>query len=383
MRVLFTTWAWPSHLYPMVPTARACHAAGHDVLVASQPELIDEIVTAGLPAAPVGQDVDAVGMVRGYLLPTAADPGTDEGTAPRADGGLRALAMFLAHAEAMLDDLVRLVREWQADVLVFEPTALAGPIAAAAAGIPAVRHLYGTDLLMRARRLMPDALRPLAARHGVSAFDPFGEVTIDPTPASFQLPVNYPRLPIQYVPFNNPGGRSLEPAGHTRRARVCVSWGYTMAKLDPSRFLAGQVVSALGELDVDMLAAVSGKQRTLLGSVPANTTVLTDAALHDVLPSCDLVISHGGAGTILTALSYGLPLLLVPQLPDHTAHAGRVVATGTGGMLTRDEATPEQIRYQVTRLLGDSPERVQACAMQAEIQRQPAPASVVTELERL
>ena len=74
MRVLFTTWAWPSHLYAMVPLARACAAAGHEVLVASQPALRREIERCGLPAAVVGADVDAVAMVRGYALPSTAAP---------------------------------------------------------------------------------------------------------------------------------------------------------------------------------------------------------------------------------------------------------------------------------------------------------------------
>jgi hypothetical protein len=82
MRVLFTTWAWRSHLHAVTPFAWACRAAGHEVLVASQPGLVDEIVRTGLPAVGVGRDIDAMGLVRGYLSPT--EPGADGG---RADGG--------------------------------------------------------------------------------------------------------------------------------------------------------------------------------------------------------------------------------------------------------------------------------------------------------
>uniref|UniRef100_J1RV42 Protein IroB n=1 Tax=Streptomyces auratus AGR0001 TaxID=1160718 RepID=J1RV42_9ACTN len=53
MRLLFTTWAWPSHLYALVTQAWACRAAGHEVLVASQPALAAEIGRCGLPAAVV------------------------------------------------------------------------------------------------------------------------------------------------------------------------------------------------------------------------------------------------------------------------------------------------------------------------------------------
>ncbi|HEY8374624.1 MAG TPA: nucleotide disphospho-sugar-binding domain-containing protein [Pseudonocardiaceae bacterium] len=393
MRVLFTTWAWPSHLYAMVPLAWACRAAGHEVLVASQPGLLDEIVRTGLPAAAVGQDVDAVEMVRGYVLPseTAGDGDGKEprlGHAPRTGKGPRALQMFLAHAESMVDDLVALTRGWRADVVVFEPTALAGPIAAAAAGVPAVRHLYGVDLMLRARPILPDLLADLAERHGVTEFDPFGVTTVDPAPPGLRVPgADYPRLSMQYVPFNGPGvlPRPLPDSGG--RPRICVTWGYTMAKLAPSRFLAGQVVQALhkADLDAQIVLAVSSRQQEMLPPLPDDVHVAVDTPLNLLLPRCDLVVTHGGAGTVLTSLRNGLPLLLIPQLPDHAGHAARVAAAGAGELLPRDDATPERIAEQVATLLGERGDAVRDAAreLQCQIREQPTPAAVAEELASL
>ncbi|MFE7135996.1 hypothetical protein ACFVIM_34615, partial [Streptomyces sp. NPDC057638] len=56
MRVLFVLYAERTHLYIQVPLARALAAAGHEVRVASQPELADETTRAGLTAVPVGRD---------------------------------------------------------------------------------------------------------------------------------------------------------------------------------------------------------------------------------------------------------------------------------------------------------------------------------------
>lgn len=379
MRVLFTTWAWPSHLYVLVPLAWACRAAGHEVLVASQPEILDEITRTGLPGAAVGADVDAVNLVRGYVLPSEAGDGL--GQAPKLGKGPRAMQMFMAHAESMVDGLVDLAREWQPDVVVFEPTALAGPVAAAAVGVPAVRQLYGTDLMMRARAVLPDALSELAERHNTGEFDPFGVSTVDPTPTSFQVPTDYRRLPMRYIPFNGPGPRPETLPPRAGRPRVCLTWGHTIAKLDPKRFLVPQVIDAVHELDIELVVAVSQSQQELLGEVPANVRVLVDVPVHHVLGECDLVIGHGGAGTVLTALHHGLPLLLVPQLPDHLGHSGRVVATGAGEVLARDEVTPERLRAEVTRLLGGSPEREAAAKLSQEMHQQPAPSEIVAELE--
>ncbi|HZN74657.1 MAG TPA: glycosyl transferase family 28, partial [Micromonosporaceae bacterium] len=47
MRVLFTTFAWPSHYFPMVPLAWALQAAGHEVRMTSQPELLPTMRRSG------------------------------------------------------------------------------------------------------------------------------------------------------------------------------------------------------------------------------------------------------------------------------------------------------------------------------------------------
>ncbi|WP_174244103.1 nucleotide disphospho-sugar-binding domain-containing protein [Streptomyces sp. TM32] len=371
MRLLFTTWAWPSHLYALVTQAWACRAAGHEVLVASQPALAAEIGRCGLPAAVVGQDVDAVAMVRRYVI-----------GAPRRDagggGGPRAAEMFLAHAESMTGSLVELADGFRPDVVVYEPTALAGPLAAAVQGVPAVRHLYGTDLLARAAHVLPGMLAPLAERYGLDAVDPFGALTLDPTPPSLRPAAAPPAVPVRYVPYNG-GGRPVtlpKPAG----PRVCVTWGHTMAKLSARRFLLPDVVRALHPLGVELVAAVSAAQAPLLGRLPEGVRVVVDAPLHGLLDACDLVVAHGGAGTVLTALHHGVPLLLVPQLPDHAGHAGAVAGVGAGRLLPAADATPERLREECRRLLADGAVRACARRLKEEMHRQPPPSARVDDL---
>jgi UDP:flavonoid glycosyltransferase YjiC (YdhE family) len=357
VRVIFTTWAWPSHLYALVPLAWACRAAGHDVLVASEPELVDEIVRSGLPAVAVGTGgVDTVGMVRGYLT------GAPSGNGPRA------LQMVCAHAESMVGGLTDVARRWRADLIVYETTTMAGPLAAAAADIPAVRHLYGTDLLLKAKPFLVDLLAPLAT----GPFDPFGFATIDPTPAGLQIGTDYRRLPMRHIPFNGSGTLP----DFDERATVCVTWGHTVAKLDPERFL---VPSVLKELDgLDIVLAVSSSQLPLLGKLADTVRVVVDTPLTHVLGKCDVVVGHGGASTILTALGHGLPMVLVPQLPDHKGHSARLAATGAGVMLPVQDMA--EIRQHVEKVLAGDVERTAAGALRDEMRRQPTPAALVESL---
>ncbi|WP_433261183.1 nucleotide disphospho-sugar-binding domain-containing protein [Actinosynnema sp. CS-041913] len=372
MRIIFATWAWPSHLYALVPLAWACRTAGHEVLVVTEPELVGTTTRTGLPVVGVGAGgVDTLGLVRGYL--TGGRPG---GGAPRA------LEMVVAHAESMVDGLVDVIREFRADVVVYETTTMAGPIAAAATGVPAIRHLYGTDLLAVARPVVLDALAPVARRRGVESFEPLGVATVDPTPATLQGPTDYPRLPVRHVPFNGPGV-APRTAGRGDRPLVCVTWGHTIARLDPDRFLAGRVATAVADLDVDVVLAVSTSQLPMLGPVRDNVTVVVDTPVQHLFPNCDLVIGHGGASTVLTALGSGVPLLLVPQLPDHARHSARVAAVGAGTVLSVDNATGPELRRRAAEILDGDTERAAAHALRDEIRRMPPPTRVVDDIVTL
>ncbi|MGC5021034.1 nucleotide disphospho-sugar-binding domain-containing protein [Micromonospora sp. DT47] len=372
MRILFTCWAWPSHLYAMVPVAWACRAAGHDVLVASQPSLTGTIERTGLPAAVVGRDVDAEQTFRDVVF---TPPGAN-------GGGPRVLTLLSQLAETMTGDLADLARRWGADLVVSDPTAFAGPLAAAVAGVPAVRHLYGTDLMSAAGRFLPTVLEPLAARHGVGPVDAFGVATIDPYPEGLQVPVASRRLPVRYLPFNGPGTVPPVLPSRTGRARVCVTWGTTPGRLDPSLFLAGDVVRALHGTNVDLVVAVAPEQRRLLGPIPDDVPVVS-APLHLLLGDCDVVVGHGGAGTLLTAVTYGLPQLLVPRLPDHVRHADRIAAAGAGVVVPAASAEPADLVAGLTALLDDPAYRAAAAGLREQSAAQPTPAHLVGELTAL
>ncbi|MFC5723798.1 nucleotide disphospho-sugar-binding domain-containing protein [Streptomyces gamaensis] len=375
MRLLFTTWAWPSHLYALVPTAWACRAAGHEVVVATQPALVRETARCGLPVAAVGHDVDAVAMVRGYVL------GAPEHAAAPRGAGPRAMEMFLAHAESMLDGLLALAREFRPDAVVFEPTALAGPPAARALGVPAVRHLYGTDLMARARTVLPGQLAALACRHGLEPADPYGALTLDPTPPGLRMPGAPPSVPVRYVPYNGGGRYPGLPAPD--RPRVCVTWGHTMARLAPRHFLLPEAVRALHPLGVEVVAAVSAAQVPLLGRLPDGVRVVVDAPLHTLLDGCAAVVAHGGAGTVLTSLHHGVPLLLVPQLPDHAGHAAAVTAAGAARLLPAADASPGRLREECAALLDDAAARDAARLLRREMLRQPGPDRLAADLAAL
>jgi len=63
-----------------------------------------------------------------------------------------------------------------------------------------------------------------------------------------------------------------------------------------------------------------------------------------VMESCDLVICHGGNGTIYQALSHGIPIIGIPTIPDQQFNMRRVEALGAGKSLGLKELLQNPLR---------------------------------------
>ncbi|HXL91010.1 MAG TPA: nucleotide disphospho-sugar-binding domain-containing protein [Streptosporangiaceae bacterium] len=375
VRVLVATWAWPTHFFPLVPLARALRAAGNEVLVASQPALLPVIREAGLPAVGAGTDEE-------LSTPLTKLFGQDPNDRSRREES-RTVRCFADIAETMTAPLSDLVRRWRPSLVLYEETTYAAPLVAAAAGVPAVRHLWGIDVMSFVRWSEPISLAGLTERLGAGTSAGSLVTTVDPCPASLQVAGDFTRTPIRYIPYNGtaPVPSLLHrPAG---RPRVCVTYGRTLSRVERASSVIEMLVTALGGLAVDVVAAVSPADRARLGTPPANVTVVENQPLADFLPQCSLVVSHGGPGTVLTAAAYGLPQLIIPQVADQRLLAGATSALGAAERLAPEEVTVDVVRAAVTRLLASEQAREACRLLREEIHERPAPAAVARELTAL
>lgn len=73
------------------------------------------------------------------------------------------------------------------------------------------------------------------------------------------------------------------------------------------------------------------------------------------LPTCSLIVHHGGSGTTAAPLHYGIPQLVMPTFADNHMSAQRVVERGVGLSLdpTAVAGTDAAVRSSVERLLGE------------------------------
>jgi UDP:flavonoid glycosyltransferase YjiC (YdhE family) len=68
----------------------------------------------------------------------------------------------------------------------------------------------------------------------------------------------------------------------------------------------------------------------------------------------DVVVCHGGHGTLVRALAAGATPVVCPAAGDMNENAARVDWAGVGARIPRRWATPTAVRLAVERVLGDA-----------------------------
>ncbi len=102
-----------------------------------------------------------------------------------------------------------------------------------------------------------------------------------------------------------------------------------------------------------------------------------------LFPRCDLVVNHGGSGTVMAALGHGLPMVIVPISADQPDNARRCEQLGVAKVILPENRTPGAIRDAVRTVLQDPSFRQNAERLREEMERLPGPEHAVGMLERL
>jgi MGT family glycosyltransferase len=158
----------------------------------------------------------------------------------------------------------------------------------------------------------------------------------------------------------------------------------TMHAQDP--FLLRSASRGLANLPLQVVMTTGGRRdptRMDLGLIAPNVVVERWVPHRDLLPHTDVVVTTGGAGTVMTSLSAGIPLVVVPTEWDKPENAQRVVETGTGLRLAPQRCTPKRVRTAVERVLRDPSYRRNALEMAAHLQAYGGPARAAELLEEL
>jgi glycosyltransferase (activator-dependent family) len=412
VKVLLTTYPEKTFFYHLVPLAWALRNAGHEVRVATQPGFAGVVTAAGLTAAPVGHErdfwritssrPDRVAAVRaGIMAPYDAFTDPAKATWDYLGPGL-AEAVWGWHRTSnfpVIAGLTEFARYWRPDLVIWEPLAYAGAIAAKACGAAHARLLWSVDIFGGVReihrRLLGDGRAdPFAdwfagygRRYGFDFTEDMvtGHFTLDHLPGSLQIEapgIDYRRM--RYVPYGGPAEVPDWLRRPADRPRVAFTLGLSATEIfDGYNVSLPAVLDALADLDVEVVATVPDEVRRRLGRTPDNARLVSYVPLHALAPTCAAAVHHGGLGTLATLARHAVPQLTLPFHFDEPILAARLAAQGAAATIDAEAVTGDAIRDGVRRLIGDPAYAAGAGRLSDEISRLPSPNRMVAELETL
>ena len=386
VRVLCSTTANDGHFGPMLPFARACASAGHEVRVAAPESFGAALARAGLPHE-LFDDVppDLVGPIMA-TLPTLSFEEANDVVVRQVFARL--------DAQAALPGLLETVGRWRPDVILRETAELGSLAVAERAGIPHVHVCIGMhEVASLFAATISEPLDELGRLAGVAdgrlAAALAGETVLSLVPALLDDTAGASAAPDGFHRFHEPAGttRAQRPAawGDPDLPLVYVTFGSVTGSLPPFAGVFREALDALAGLDARVVMTVGRKvDPDGLAPVPANALVEQWLPQETVLAHAAAVLGHGGFGTTMGAAAAGVPQVVAPLFSfDQVVNGDRVAAVGAGLTTVRGDDVVARAAAQVPRLLDDPAYAEAARRVAAAMLELPPPSEAVALVEAL
>lgn len=417
MRVLQVLWDGGGNVPMQLGVSRALVSRGHEVRILASTSLRERVEASGATFVPFERAPDI------SLSSPHTDPVRDwkartvlGSTARYRDQLIFGPALQFAH-----DVLAELERR-PADVVAFDYLLLGAGIGAEKAGVKAAALIHNPyplpepgippfglglmpargaagrlrDRVLRASgdRLLGPGLKAANAARESLGLQPLDRYDAQLRRCELLLMLTSPELDfratadlpanVRYVgPVLDSGERQSPTETDWRtadgRPLVVVSFGTTYQR---QARLAGRVSKALSGLPVRALLTTGPAIDPEEISAADNVEVRRFVPHWELMPHADLVVCHGGLGTVHAALAHGVPLICIPHGRDQGDNAARVVDAGAGLRVSR-RASVRRIRSSVQRALADDSLRQAAAQLASSFGHPDGAARAVRELEAL
>jgi UDP:flavonoid glycosyltransferase YjiC (YdhE family) len=403
MRALLGAFGDPGHAFPLIALGRALATRGHEVTLQTWTRWRVHVEAEGLrfAAAPEYQ-----------VFPSGPEP----------------LDFYAAAVQATRDTLP-LVREWEPDVVVADILTLAPALAAELEGRPwatLIPHVYphgepefpiyslgarlprttvgralwraaqppiakGLELgrveLNRARARL--GLEPLTHVHGGIS----RELALVATFPQLEYPRSWPahahvvgpliwEPPAAEVPLPTTATGSADDSSDGAGEPPLVLIAPSTAQ-DPEHTLLRASLRALAGAPVRVLATYNRRLPPRPLRVPRNARVVEWVSYSRTMPRCEVVVCHGGHGTLARALACGCAVVACPAVGDMNENAARLDWAGAGVRVPRRFAHHRPLRMAVERALGDASIRSRAAKLAEWMDAHDPGATAAALVERL
>jgi len=362
MRVLLATWDCAGGFTPELTLIRGLAARGHDVHVATHQSVQTRIERTGAIFEHLPNIVDYDSRVP--ITPEQEREFLYEG---------------LIFSEAFAHDVSAVARRLRPDVELIDLFLLTSAVAARASGIP-VAFLTTTifkfmEWLGRPYSQRFASLQAFAAGFGYQLPATLiellgGSPVIASTFQPFELPTTFP--PGYFSAGSLRDSASMGEASTFRRRspkKPLVLVSLSTSYMNQAVILK-TLCQAVGTLDVEAVVTTSDAIDPQSIEAAANTHVLRYLPHDVVLPMTRLVVTHAGHGTVMGAVSAGVPMLLLPMGRDQRMVAARAAELGCGAVIDSN-APAAEFAAAIERELADA-ERPRHCrAFRDRLQNHP------------
>jgi UDP:flavonoid glycosyltransferase YjiC (YdhE family) len=356
------------HLYPLVPLALAFERAGASVVFATGEEFAGRLPGRTVPGA---EETWAFSDATAEIARRAEQLGG----AARDEGLGQTLFVELC-APHVVDVMTAVMERERPDLVVFEQTNVGAAMAAHATDIRAFcLAIVGWG------RQWSTIYETVSAMVQAPAADALAEGLIDTHPpflADVDATPPFPTMAMRPTAWSP--DRPVQPwLREPRRApRVYLTMGTVFGNVDLLRAAALEIAGSGCEV---LVATGPGIEPSALGDMPAAVHLEQDVPQAHLLPYVDLVVHHGGTGTVIGSLACGLPQIVMPQGADQFWNAAHLAAQGACRIVPPG-APPGSIATAATELIKQqAPEREAARRLGRVIAAMPSPDAVAQQLQ--
>jgi Erythromycin biosynthesis protein CIII-like, C-terminal domain len=293
------------------------------------------------------------------------------------------------HARAALPGTLELIDEWRADLVVRESAEFSGAIAAERLGVAFAT--VGITLAASTDRAFIGAAAPVVdeLRVGIGLEpDPqtralLGTTVLTRSPRSLDDP-SAPDAALRFSEPRGPAAPLPDWWGGSADPLVYMSFGTEVPTMPFFPDLYRAAIAALAGHGLRVLVTIGDKADPAeLGELPAGVHVERWVPQAAVMPHAVAMVGHGGSGSTLTALTWGLPMVLLPLFADQPDNARAVDAAGAGIVLEGGPPALAGLAEAVRRLLDDPGYAAAAGEIEDEIGAHPDVAEAATALEEI
>lgn len=374
-KIFWLNWSGGGNLPPSLGIARALSERGHSVAFAGRPEMVPRVERAGFCAILLARAYEEAERYPNKWIPKAASYLTSPAVAEE----IRALAAFEKPELVVIDAMFpvalveaahfdcptivmchtcvwRMLEQWRQMLALLVNLRIEAGFGALPAGLD--------ELWMSHDRLVVTTLKSLDMAPGT---------------LGHAHRVRHVGPVLERERHTAPVGRPW--SDDDERPIVLVSFSTMPEQGSVTKFQ--NTIDALAKLPVRGVVTTGDSLDPATLKPAANVAVFANADHDELMREAAMVITHGGHGTMMRALTYGLPMVVIPGLAsDQPVNAVSIQAWGAGRALPGD-ASAEMIRSAAQDVLNSPSYGAVARSLSQQLKGVDGAANAANEVEEV